>query len=174
MYSGTSDLLNFVGNAIPTTYNDRRPFIIPNSVVQVGSDTDGKPIYEENTTPITESTYDSYWYPTSNLALTYHQRIIDRSFLKLRDISLSYRLPKSWATKIGSSNLSVTVYGRNLMLWTPASNSYIDPEASNLGNDLTSQLGEFRTAPTSKAFGVALKASFQFFELSNQRKRFNP
>ena len=160
MYSGTSDLLNFVGNALPTTYNDRRPFIIPNSVVQVGSDTDGKPIYEENTTPITESTYDSYWYPTSNLALTYHQRIIDRSFLKLRDISLSYRLPKSWATKIGSSNLSVTVYGRNLMLWTPASNSYIDPEASNLGNDLTSQLGEFRTAPTSKAFGVALKASF--------------
>jgi TonB-linked SusC/RagA family outer membrane protein len=160
MYSGTADLLNFVGNAIPTTYNDRRPFIIPNSVVQVGSDADGKPIYEENTTPITESTYDSYWYPTSNLALTYQQRIIDRSFLKLRDISLSYRLPESWATKIGSSNLSVTVYGRNLMLWTPASNPYIDPEASNLGNDLTSQLGEFRTAPTSKSFGVALKASF--------------
>lgn len=160
MYSGTSDLLNFVGNAIPTTYNDRRPFIIPNSVVQVGTDTDGKPIYKENTTPITESTYDSYWYPTSNLALAYQQRIIDRSFLKLRDISLSYRLPKAWASKIGSGNLSVSLYARNLMLWTPASNPYIDPEASNLGNDLTSQLGEFRTAPTSKTFGVALKASF--------------
>jgi len=160
MYSGTADLLNFVGNAIPTTYNDRRPFIIPNSVVQKGTDTNGKPIYGENTTAITESTYDSYWYPTSNLALTYQQRIIDRSFLKLREVSLSYRLPQKWASKIGSSNLSLTVYGRNFLLWTPESNPYIDPEASNLGNDLTSQLGEFRTAPTSKNFGVALKASF--------------
>jgi TonB-linked SusC/RagA family outer membrane protein len=160
MYSGTSDLLNFVGNAIPTTYNDRRPFIIPNSVVQKGTDTDGKPIYAENTKAITESTYDSYWYPTSNLALTYQQRIIDRSFLKLREVSLSYRLPEKWASKISSTNLSLTIYGRNLLLWTPESNPYIDPEASNLGNDLTSQLGEFRTAPTSKTFGVALKASF--------------
>ena len=160
MYSGTADLLNFVGNAIPTTYNDRRPFIIPNSVVQKGTDTNGKPIYVENTKAITESTYDSYWYPTSNLALTYQQRIIDRSFLKLREISLSYKLPERWASKINSNNLSLTIYGRNLLLWTPESNPYIDPEASNLGNDLTSQLGEFRTAPTSKTFGVALKASF--------------
>jgi len=45
-------------------------------------------------------------------------------------------------------------------LWTPKSNIYIDPEASNLGNDLTSQLGEFRTAPTSMQFGVQLRATF--------------
>ncbi len=160
MYSGTADLLNFVGNAIATTYNDRRPFIIPNSVVQSGVDAQGKPVYAENTKPITESNYDSYWYPTSNIALTYQQRIIDRSFLKLREVSLSYKLPDSWASKIGSSNLALTVYARNLLLWTPEDNPYIDPEASNLGNDLTSQLGEFRTAPTSKQFGVALKASF--------------
>jgi len=45
-------------------------------------------------------------------------------------------------------------------LWTPQSNIYIDPEASNLGNDLTSQLGEFRTAPVSVQFGVQLRATF--------------
>ena len=160
MYSGTSDLLNFTGNAIPTTYNDRRPFIIPNSVVETGLDAQGKPVYAENTTAITEGGYDAYWYPTSNIAGTYEQRIIDRSFLKLREVSLSYKLPQAWSSKIGSNNLSLTVYGRNLLLWTPAGNSYIDPEASNLGNDLISQLGEFRTAPTSRQFGVALKASF--------------
>jgi hypothetical protein len=160
MYSGTADLVLFTGNGYVTTYNDRRPFIIPNSVIQTGTDGSGHPIYAENTTPIDEAHYDSYWYPTSNLAQAYPDRIIDRSFFKLRDIALSYNLPKNWASKISASSLSLSVYGRNFLLWTPQSNIYLDPEASNLGNDLGSQLGEFRTAPTSKQFGVQLRAIF--------------
>lgn len=160
MYSGTADLLNFTGNAYNTTYNDRRPFIIPNSVIQQGVDAGGKPIYVENTIVIDESAYTDYWYPTQNKAGSYYDRIIDRSFLKLRDVSLTYNLPQSWASKIRATNLSVGVYGRNFLLWTPASNFYLDPEASNLGNDLASELGEFRTAPTSKQFGITLRASF--------------
>jgi hypothetical protein len=41
MYSGTSDLVLFVGNGIVTAYNDRRPFIIPNSVTAT-TDASGK------------------------------------------------------------------------------------------------------------------------------------
>jgi hypothetical protein len=160
MYTGTGDLLQFTGNAWVTTYNDRRPFIIPNSVIQDGTDANGKPIYVENTTPILESGYDAYWYHTTNKAMAYNNRFIDRSFMKLRDVTLSYRVPQSIASKIRASNLMISVYGSNFLLWTPKSNVYLDPEASNLGNDLTSQLGEFRTAPTSKVFGVSLKASF--------------
>ncbi|RYF37711.1 MAG: TonB-dependent receptor, partial [Chitinophagaceae bacterium] len=37
MYSYTKRLTNFVGNGIETTYNDRQPFIIPNSVVDDGT-----------------------------------------------------------------------------------------------------------------------------------------
>ena len=80
--------------------------------------------------------------------------------MKLRDVTLSYSLPQSIASKIRATKLTVSVYGSNFLLWTPKSNVYLDPEASNLGNDLTSQFGEFRTAPTSKVFGVSLKASF--------------
>lgn len=160
MYSGTSDLLLFTGNSYVTTYNDRRPFIVPNSVIQTSVDASGHPVYAENTKAIDEAHYDSYWYFTSNPGLAYFDRIVDRSFLKLRDISVSYNFPKSWTSKIAASNLSVSVYGRNFLLWTPSSNIYIDPEASNLGNDLTSQFGEFRTAPTSKQYGVQLRATF--------------
>jgi len=159
MYSGTADLALFVGNAYVTTYNDRRPFIVPNSVVET-TDASGKPVYTENKTPIDEAHFDSYWYPTSNLGYAYQNRIIDRSFLKLRDITLAYVLPKSWASRVKSSNLTISAYGRNFLLWTPKSNIYIDPEASNLGNDLTSQLGEFRTAPVSVQYGIMLRASF--------------
>ena len=160
MYSGTSELLTFTGNAYVTTYNDRRPFIIPNSVIENGVDASGKPVYVENTTPILEADYDDYWNYGTNDQFTYKYTFIDRSFLKLRDISLSYRLPVAWASRISSTGLMLTAYGGNFLLWTPGSNVYIDPEASNLGNDLTSQFGEYRTAPTQVHFGVSLKASF--------------
>jgi TonB-linked SusC/RagA family outer membrane protein len=159
-YSGTADLLNFTGNAYNTTYNDRRPFIVPNSVIETGVDANGKPVYEENTIVIDESSYTDYWYHTQNKAGSYYDRILEKSFLKLKDIALTYTLPQKWASKIRSTNLAVSVYGRNFLLWTPSSNFYLDPEASNLGNDLASELGEFRTAPTSYQIGVSLKANF--------------
>jgi len=159
-YSKTAEQLLFTGGSIPTTYNDRRPFIVPNSVVQNGVDAQGKPIYVENTTPITENDLQDFYPENTNPALAYSHDILDRSFLKLRDVSLSYMLSEKATSKIKMHNLSITVYARNLLLWTPRSNMYIDPEASNFGNDLASQLGEFETAPVSKQFGVALKANF--------------
>jgi TonB-linked SusC/RagA family outer membrane protein len=160
MYSGTADLILFTGNGYATTYNDRRPFIIPNSVYQDGVDASGKPVYKENTTPITETGYDAYWYPTSNLAMAYKDRIFDRSFMKLRDASLTFRLPQQWSSKISAQGISLTAYARNILLWTPKENIYIDPEANNNGNDLGSQIGEFRTAPVSQQYGIALKVNF--------------
>jgi len=166
-YTGTGDLLQFTGNAWVTTYNDRRPFIIPNSV-NIISDANGNPIldpggkmqFAENTTAIREAEYDAYWYHTTNKAMAYQNRFADRSFLKLRDVTLSYKFPQAWASKLRANNLMLSVYGRNFLLWTPTSNVYIDPEATNLGNDIASQFGEFRTAPTQYQFGVSLKAGF--------------
>ncbi|MBA2250206.1 MAG: SusC/RagA family TonB-linked outer membrane protein [Chitinophagaceae bacterium] len=157
-YSKTAEQLLFTGNSIPTTYNDRRPFIYPNSVIQNGVDGSGKPIYVENTKAINENSFQDFFPEGGNPALAYGHDILDRSFLKLRDVSLSYLMPDKSKYKI--HNLSITIYARNLLLWTPKSNMYIDPEASNFGNDLTSQFGEFETAPVSKQFGVALKANF--------------
>lgn len=159
MYSGTADLLNFTGNSYNTTYNDRRPFVVPNSVVEIVG-ADGKSTYVENIKVIDESNYTDYYYHTQNKAGAYFARIVDKSFLKLRDITLSYNLPLNWASKIHSSNVSIGVYGRNFLLWTPKSNFYIDPEATNQGNDLNSELGEFRTSPVPQQFGVSLKANF--------------
>ncbi|MFI5156605.1 MAG: SusC/RagA family TonB-linked outer membrane protein, partial [Chitinophagales bacterium] len=142
MYSGTADLVMFSGNGIATAYNDRRPFIIPNSVNQV-IDNSGKATYTENKTYIDESNIANYFYTNNNKPLAYPMRLIDKSFLKLRDVTLTYSIPKAWAAKIKANNLSLTAYGRNIFLWTPKSNSYVDPEVSNLGNDLVSEFGEY-------------------------------
>ena len=158
-YSSTSELLMFTGNHYLTTYNDRRPFIVPNSVVEV-IDQDGKPTYVENTTPIDEAHQDDYWYQNSNRAAIYQYRILDKSFLKLRDVSLSYMLPETWSKKISADRIVVSVIGRNLWTWLPKSNQIIDPETSNFGRDINSELGEFRVGPMSRSLGVSVKASF--------------
>ena len=117
-------------------------------------------MYGENTTYIDEAHIDDYYYHTTNKGLAYTQRILDRSFIKLRDVTLSYRLPRPVASAIKASDLSLTLYARNFILWTPKSNTYIDPEVTNYGNDLQSEFGEFRTGPSLKQFGVTLRASF--------------
>jgi len=167
MYSNTANLVLFVGNGVATTYNDRKPFIIPNSVNAV-TDASGKVTYVENQTYIGAKGHGSgqsdnsyaYYYTAQNPAGANAMNIISRSFFKLRDINLSYNLPHQWASKIGAANASIGIYGKNFLLWTPKSNVYVDPEATNLGNDLVSQFGEFAATPLSKNFGATLKISF--------------
>lgn len=159
-YSFTADLTYFVGNAWLTTYNDRRPFIIPNSVVQTGVDPTGKPVYEENTTPIDMTNMNSYWYHTNNAVQSWEHTILPKDFLKLRDVTLTYRLPRSLTDRLNVQNVSLSVIGRNLLLWLPKENMFIDPEITNLGNDLIGEFGEQAASPTYKAFGAALRINF--------------
>jgi len=56
--------------------------------------------------------------------------------------------------------ITVSAYGTNLLLWLPKSNSFIDPESTTYGNDLSGQYGEFSANPTSRQFGFNLKARF--------------
>jgi TonB-linked SusC/RagA family outer membrane protein len=159
-YSYTAHLTYFVGNAWLTQYNDRRPFIIPNSVVQTGTDAQGKPVYAENTTPIDVNKINAYWYNSSNAPHSYELVLLPKDFLKLRDITLTYRFPSSVAQKIRAQNISISVIGRNFLLWVPKKNTFIDPEISNLGNDLVGELGEEGGSPTFKAYGAALRITF--------------
>ncbi|WP_345953620.1 SusC/RagA family TonB-linked outer membrane protein [Mucilaginibacter sp. PAMB04168] len=158
-YSGTADLLNFVGADQKTLYNDRRPFIVPNSVQAVAGP-NGTTTYVENTTPISEINYDDYYYTNQNKGIAYQNRILDKTFVKLRELTLSYTLPVAIAQKIGAQRAMFTVFGRNLYTWLPKRNQTIDPEVSNQGIDLTSEFGEFRTAPPLRYFGASLKVSF--------------
>lgn len=160
MYSGTADLHYFAGNATQTLYNERQTFLIPNSVNLVGEDGDGNPIYVENTTPITvQNINNPLYYPSYNLA-SEKDRIIDRSFVKLRQVHISYDLPAKWLEPIRVQGLTVTITGRNLLLWTPDGNNFVDPETTSFGNDLRGSMGEFRTGPTPRSINFALNLRF--------------
>lgn len=154
MYSQTKNQTFWTGNAIETTYNDRNTFIIPNSVIQTGEDT-----YEENTTPVSLENLYTYFSDNYNPA-TQGNFLIDKTFVRLRDLSIYYDLKNDFIAKIGLTKLSLGFYGRNLFLWTPSNNSYVDPEATSFGNDLLSEFGEFSANPSQRSYGGIIKLSF--------------
>lgn len=155
MYSRTADITRFTGNSITTMYNDRQPFIVPNSVQQEIAE-DGSINYVENTTQVTRGNMDDYYSATALNKNT----VIDKSFLKLREVVLSYNIPSKLIDKTPLDNLSFSLIGRNLFLWTPESNQFIDPEISTFGTDLRSQFGEFSANPSTRSVGFSIKTRF--------------
>jgi TonB-linked SusC/RagA family outer membrane protein len=57
--------------------------------------------------------------------------IVDGTFLKLRELSLTYHAPEGFARVMRASRMSVTVTGRNLATWT--SYGGVDPEVNGNG-----------------------------------------
>lgn len=54
--------------------------------------------------------------------------MFDADYIKLREISLNYRLPSRAAQKLGLEDVNFSIYSRNIMLWTKDSKLRIDPE----------------------------------------------
>lgn len=158
MFSRTKNLMQFVGNSPVTTYNDRRPFIIPGSVVDNGDGT-----YSPNTTPIyvADGSYQSYfnYKGWGNGGEAY---LIDRSYTKLRNLSLTWELPLKWVQAAYLSRVSLTAYANNLFVWTAKDNLYVDPETSTTTSSsaLTVGFGELYSNPSSRQFGMNLNITF--------------
>ncbi|NDP27982.1 MAG: SusC/RagA family TonB-linked outer membrane protein [Flavobacterium sp.] len=159
MYSYTKHLSQFTGNGIETTYNNRNTFIIPNSVVEVLDANGVVTGYAENTTPITTDKVTDYWNSAKNPGIE-DAHVIDKTFVRLRSVALTYNVPSAFSKRMGIQNASFSLYGKNLALWTPNSNPYVDPELSTFGSGLLSEQGEFAANPTQRTYGASVKLTF--------------
>lgn len=152
IYSGTKSTLTFTGSTEETTQYGRERFIWPNSVIETSPG-----VFTPNTTVKTRSGNFDFWY--GNFDSFAESSIVDAAFLKLRDISFGYQIPAKFLNKTPFGRASLTVSGANILLWTPKSNKYIDPEASIFGTN-NSQGREFTSIPSTRTFGVTLNATF--------------
>lgn len=160
MYSATKGIVLFDGNAEETMYNLRDPWVWQHAVYQSGKDASGNPIYVENNLPV-NSYYNinGAWYPNYNY-IRYRDELLDKTYLKLREITASYRFPTKWFDSINwLSTIEFGVFGRNLLMWTPKQ-GLIDPDMTNYGNDLTSLYGEYYSAPSTRNIGCNIKIVF--------------
>ncbi|MFK7981157.1 MAG: SusC/RagA family TonB-linked outer membrane protein [Saprospiraceae bacterium] len=84
--------------------------------------------------------------------------IEDGSYLRIRNITLSYNFPKSIIEKINIQGLSIYVSGQNL--WTFSDYSGYDPEVNRDGGSAISQGIDFGTYPQARIITGGIKFDF--------------
>ena len=84
------------------------------------------------------------------------RRVEDASFLRLSNLSVSYRLPIPKNKVV--NNISVGVSGSNLYVWTKYSGW--DPEVSSHGNSMTKVGVDIGSYPSARTYSFDLKFTF--------------
>ncbi|MDR1406367.1 MAG: SusC/RagA family TonB-linked outer membrane protein [Prevotellaceae bacterium] len=114
--------------------------------------TDSAPNYVPNDVPVNPQ---SYWM--SIYENTPEPYIYDASYIKLRELTLTYQIPDNLLKKVAIKDVSVSFFARNL--WVLYSNlKNIDPESNyNNGNG---QGFEYGSLPSRRTYGFGLNFKF--------------
>ena len=143
--SQTKYNLTWNGHLVESGEFDRNVgFIYPGSVIDNPA-TPGVVDYIPNTNVLTGGAYSltgasnktiSYYGAASNLG---SHNLIDATALKVREIAVSYSLPKKLLNKTGLESLKIGLNARNpFIILADGNRGYADPEASNQNNSSTS------------------------------------
>jgi len=135
LIGGTSGMMDF------TTVNREGGIVSPGVI----ENPDGT--YRPN--DVLLSGRDYYWW-------TYNRGneevgMYDASFVKLRELRLGYTLPNRLMGSLPFRDISISVVGRNLALWTEQ--SHFDPEAFSFDGGTIVPGVEDMSTPTSRSIG---------------------
>jgi TonB-linked SusC/RagA family outer membrane protein len=151
-YSQNKMIMDENGTSEATTVNGRNPYVWENSVYQVPNTN----IYLPNTTK--HSPYDYYTaLQPQQLAA---QGIVNGSYVRLQELSLSYKIPQRYYERSPFGGLEAGIFGNNLILWTATSNKYDDPEATSAGAMGNGQGFNYTARPSLRNYGVYVKVNF--------------
>ncbi len=147
MYSTTAAALISRGLTKDTDFDRSGTFVLP------GVNINGQP----NTTQIGIT----QWGFNNGGFFIREQGVYDATSIKLREVSLSYEIPKKFLAKTPFGKMSVSFVGQNL--WFKAINfpKYLnfDPEVTSLGVG-NSRGFDFLTGPTAKKYGFSFNLTF--------------
>jgi TonB-linked SusC/RagA family outer membrane protein len=159
MYSDIGTDMTFTGSGAVTTMYNRDQFVWPNSVYWDGTK------YVANTN-IAVDNYLAIYQGYGDISFSRgfagvgEMYVSSADFWKLRDLSLSYELPRSIMGKIKSiKGISITAFARNLITLRPDDNWYTDPEFSNTNGNSTGINTSLNTPPT-RQMGATIKVTF--------------
>lgn len=151
MYAGTATMLDYYGvSQYSADMRNSEEFMFTEKAVKVtGTDPEGNPIYAPNDIKIKGS--DAYYYfaTLNNISEAF---IMDNSFVKLREIALSYPV---W----NKNNIQVNanIFARNLILWSKIKG--FDPEASQGNNNMSGAFERF-SLPGTSSYGLGFNVKF--------------
>mgnify|MGYP003939271573 CR=1 FL=1 len=134
-------------------------------------DEQGNPVYEENLGEVINPSRRGNGtqpvpYAGANPWDFIQPTVFDASYIKLREVSLSYSLPSKVLKACGMQDASISVYSRNILLWT-ASKINIDPEnayqpqtGSQAGSQFKQGIERYNVFPLVIPVGVKLHLTF--------------
>ncbi len=102
-----------------------------------------------------QTVIDAYTWTTDHYSGPAAQNVLDASYIKLREVTLSYTIPNKLTGPI--QNLKIGLFGRNLAMWGVAMKG-IDPEVNTSSGNI--QGIEGAGLPTLRTFGVNLGFNF--------------
>ena len=137
MYHGTNMTMNFFGAT-----KESLPYHEGKMVVEGIDEATGAP----NAIEVDKQDYYMAYYDVTESG------IYDTSFIKLRDLTLTYKMPK-----IGIFDISVYGFARNLLVWAKLPN--FDPESSQGNNNMGGYFERF-SVPNTSSFGGGLTITF--------------
>ncbi|MGZ5219951.1 MAG: SusC/RagA family TonB-linked outer membrane protein [Chitinophagaceae bacterium] len=111
------------------------------------------------------SATDYYWTvynwggPQYSPNTRYELYIKKNSYVKFREVSLGYALPTSLARRVGAKKIQLSVFGRNLF-YLYRTLKDLDAEQTVAGSRWFQSLTNVGTNPSTRSFGVMLRASF--------------
>lgn len=82
----------------------------------------------------------------------------DGTFMRLRELALTYDVSPTLASKLGARTMSITASGRNLLLWTKYPG--VDPEVNAIDRSASTLDQNFLAS--TEAFGVPVPRRFSF------------
>ena len=152
VYEADAIWTNYFGNSMASLLG-RDGTYIPNGVINTG--TAAAPVYVKNTLP-----YSSYiqFNDNGNEDKSINEsNVFSRTFIKFRQVSLGYKIPKSILLKTFIKSATFSLIGRNLFYIRKDLPTF-DPEASDsIGTGFGYDSGG---SPTSRTYGFNLNASF--------------
>ncbi|RMB62806.1 SusC/RagA family TonB-linked outer membrane protein [Dokdonia sinensis] len=151
IYSTTAAALLSRGLTTDTDFDRTQTYVLP------GVNVDANGVSTPNNVQITAT---DLGFVNSGFFID-EQAIYDATHVRLREVSLSYSLPKKFLEKTPFGRMSISLIGQNL--WFKAVNVpeglNFDPEVQSLGVG-NGQGFDFLTGPTAKRYGFNLNVTF--------------
>ena len=113
-------------------------------------DNNGELVVEGSNDIVIQPGYDFYRVNEDRIA---ESNVYDATYIRLREVKLTYDFPKKWLEKSFIEGLSFYLMGNNL--WFKADVPHFDPEMFN-----TSSGESYNSYPQTKSFGGGLKVNF--------------
>ncbi|MEX0988559.1 MAG: SusC/RagA family TonB-linked outer membrane protein [Bacteroidales bacterium] len=149
-YSGTVGGVRSSGLAIETLENRGQSFI-DHGVLDQGDGT-----YVPNDVPV--QSMQDFWSHYSAISNT-EGNVFDASYIKLREIRLSYNLPGGMLERTFIEGLRLGVEARNLWIIRDLV-PHVDPELNFFGPAAVGEGVEFNSIPSVRSYGVNLMLTF--------------